>query len=114
MVSCKFSGALAVMVTVPGVLQLAIPRSLILATAVFELLQLRPSAAVIVRLVLLVKMPVAVNPTEPCIEAEAVVGVTLSIFKLGCPAPQATDKTTISSTTGKYLIGSPNKLAQQG
>jgi hypothetical protein len=36
--------------------------------------------------------------------------VTVRVFKLGWPAPQATDRISISSTTGKYFIGSPNKL----
>src|SRR4051812_15131194 len=41
-VSCSFTGALAVTVTLPAVLQLARPASSMLATAVLELLQLRP------------------------------------------------------------------------
>ena len=82
-VSCKFTGALAVMVTCPLVLQVASPASSMLATPGLELLQLKPSTAVIVRLELLVKIPLAVKPTVPLLIATAEAGLTLTVFKLG-------------------------------
>ena len=82
-VSCKFTGALAVIVTCPVALQVARPASSILATTVLELLQLKPSAGVRVRLELSVKMPFAVNPKVPPRFATAEAGFTLMLLRLG-------------------------------
>jgi hypothetical protein len=82
-VSCKFTGALAVTITCPLVLQVAKPASSIPAMAVLELLQLKPSAGVRFRLELSVKIPMAVKPTVPLKLAEAEAGLTLMVFKLG-------------------------------
>jgi hypothetical protein len=61
-VNCKFSGALAVTVTVPGPKHVASPVEPMVAPAV-EVLQDRPSACVSSRLLLSLKFPIAVNPT---------------------------------------------------
>lgn len=82
-VSCRFTGALAVTVACPVLLQVASPASSILATPVLELLQLKPSAGVKVRLELSVKIPIAVKPTVPLLFATADAGLTLMLFKLG-------------------------------
>ena len=83
MVSCKLTGALAVMVTCPALLQVARPASSILATPVLELLQLKPSAGVRTRLELSVKMPFAVKPNVPLLFATAEAGFTLMLFRFG-------------------------------
>lgn len=58
-VICRFSGALAVTVTVPGDMQVASPVAPIVA-AVVDVFQVRPSTCESSRLVPLLKFPLAV------------------------------------------------------
>ena len=60
----RSAGAVAVMVACPGETQVALPLVLTVATPVAELDQLSPSATVSSRVLLLVKVAVAVNCTS--------------------------------------------------
>src|SRR5512144_1386827 len=84
-------GALAVIVTGPTPTQLALPLSLTVAMLVFELENVRPSATVRSRLVLLSKVAVTVYCTSVggLTGADAVCGETVRRLMVGCPAPQA-------------------------
>ncbi len=61
-VICTLAGAEAVMVAVPGILQVASPRLVIDTTGMFDDDQLRPSPTVSSRLLPLLKFPVALKP----------------------------------------------------
>ena len=87
-VICRFCGAVAVMVTVPGAMQVALPLSLMVAMAEFEVFQVKPSATVSSRLLLFVKVPLAVNTTSCWGAAVAELGLTAMLVRLGWPAPQ--------------------------
>ena len=83
-VICKFCGALAITLTLPAAIQVALPVSpLMVAVALFEVDQLRPSTTVKSRLVLLVKFPVAVNTTSSLRAALAVFGLTEIVMRFG-------------------------------
>ena len=83
-VICRFCGAVAVTVTLPAAMQVALPVfPLMVATALFDVFQLRPSAAERSRLELLVKFPVAVNTTSWLRDALAVLGLTEMLEMLG-------------------------------
>src|SRR5579862_9459047 len=88
-VTVKFCGAVAVTVTVPRLLQDAAPASSIVATTLFDVFQLSPSAIVNCRLVLSVKFPSAVNTTVPELTVPfAFCGLTVMLRIVGCPSPQ--------------------------
>jgi len=84
-VSWRSAGALAVIVTTPGVMQVAVPVLSMVAIAVFDDFHVRPSATVSVRLVLLSNVPVALYPTVPCGElvVVAVAGLTAMLINFG-------------------------------
>jgi len=94
-VICRLAGAEAVMVAVPGILQVASPRLVIDATAMFEDDQLTPSPTVSNRLLPLLKFPVALKPVCPCelLGAVALDGVTVTLVMVGWPAPHPINKT---------------------
>ena len=94
MVNCRLAGACAVMVTVPGILHSALPRLLMETMVMFDELQVRPSVTPSPRLLLLVKFPVAVKPTEVCglLGAVAFAGATVMLVKVGCSAPHPMSK----------------------
>jgi hypothetical protein len=112
-VKFRSAGAVAVIVTCPICLHAALPVSLIEAVVLLELDQVRPSATVRSRLVLLVKVAVAVYCTsEGGVMGEvAVAGETVILVMVGCPAPQAIDPTTRpqmqSTCRALSFIGSP-------
>lgn len=89
------AGAEAVMVTVPGILQVASPRLVIDTTAIFDDDQLTPSPTVSNRLLPLLKLPVALKPVWPCelLGAVALAGVTVILVMVGWPAPHPINKT---------------------
>ena len=63
-VTCRFSGALAVIVTVPDARHVALPVEPMLASVV-DVFHESPSTCESWRLVLLLKLPVAMYPTWP-------------------------------------------------
>jgi hypothetical protein len=111
----RLAGAEAVMVAVPGILQVASPRLLIDATGMFDDDQLRPSPTVSSRLLPLLKLPVALKPVWPCelLGAVALAGVTVMLVMVGWPAPHPINKTkavvkerrTKRNFSMKYLEG---------
>ena len=82
-VSCRSMGAVPVIVTVPGAMQVAVPPSIV-AMAVLEVFQERPSTPERVRVVLLVNVPCAEKPTVACValDAVAVDGLTATAVSL--------------------------------
>ena len=87
LVNCRFWGALAVIVMVPGAEQVASPVEPISAAAepalVGEVFQDSPSTCDSSRLLPLAKFPVAVYPTSPwLLDAVADCGLTVILFKL--------------------------------
>ena len=96
-VNCRFAGAEAVMVTVPGALQVARPRLLIETMATFDEDQERPSPTESRRLWLLVKVPLALKPVWPCelVGALAVAGVTVILVIVAWPAPHPTNTAVV-------------------
>jgi hypothetical protein len=99
-----FSGAMAVMVTVPGARHVAVPFVLIVATVTFELAQVKPSFAARARVVLLLRVPVAAKATWLCglLVAVAELGATLMLSNLG-PLPQLRDVIAITTASARVL-----------
>jgi len=79
------AGALAVIVAAPGATQVATPVASIVATAVFDDFQVRPSATESIRLVLSSNVPVALYATVACelLMAVAVAGLTAMLTTFG-------------------------------
>src|SRR5438105_13506588 len=84
----RSTGAVALTVTTPWPTQVAVPESSMVATAVFDVAQVRPSARVSWRLLLLSNFPVAVYVAVPLLfVTAAAVGETIIWLSLACPAP---------------------------
>jgi hypothetical protein len=85
-------GTVALTVVVPGIAQVAVPFTAIVATFAFEDIHLRPSAGVSMWVVLLSNVPIAVNTTPvvkpliievPVDRAVAIAGLTARLISLG-------------------------------
>jgi hypothetical protein len=117
-VNCRFAGAEAVIVTVPGLRQVARPRLEIDTSVTFDDDQERPSATVSRRLWWLVKVPLALKPTLPCelVAAVAVPGVTVTLTIVGCPAPHPVNTAVVitkvkRATKSLFILGlEPERL----
>jgi hypothetical protein len=104
-VNCRFWGALAVMVTVPGAEHVASPVEPMVAAVVLVFHE-RPSTWDRLRLFPLAKRPVAVYPTWPCglLVVVADCGLTVMLVKFAWPAPQPIRATTGTNRNRYFII----------
>lgn len=108
------TGMLAVMVTTPATMQVAMPLPLMVATMVSEDIHRRPSAGVSMRVLPLSNLPMAVNAAVgiELIETVAVDGLTDMLINIGWPLPQLSRRAAAAITLASagYFISHLGQL----